>query len=153
MRVAEPDSRRFEPTSSLRDDLGAWEVSWGGGGAPGGRGEEVNLGGGGGGGGGAGLLFDAGEEDEPVLLVTCPMCGAFISMNELNYVHMNEQEIKEKLRDAMLHMRFALSLCIQQYNAGRLFLFEHHAGASSWGTRMMTEMLAREGMYLAKFDF
>ena len=81
------------------------------------------------------------------------MCGPFSSMNDLNYVHMSEQEIKEKLRDAMLHMRFALSICIQQYNAGRLFLFEHPAGASSWGTGMMTEMLAREGVYLAKFDF
>ena len=81
------------------------------------------------------------------------MCGSFSSLTDLNYVHMSEQEIKEKLRDAMLHMRFALSLCIQQCNAGRLFLFEHPAGASSWGTRMMTEMLAREGVYLAKFDF
>ena len=71
VRVAEPDSRRFEPTSSLRDDLGAWEVSWGGGGAAGGRGEEVNLGGGGGGGGGgAGLLFDAGEEGGPRVLLS-----------------------------------------------------------------------------------
>ena len=81
------------------------------------------------------------------------MCGPFGSMNDLNYFCMSGQEIKAKLHEAMLHMRFALSLCLQQYNAGRLFLFEHPAGASSWGTRMMTEMLAREGVYLAKFDF
>ena len=74
-------------------------------------------------------------------------------MNELNYAHMSEQENIEKLHKAMLHMRFALSVCLQQCNAGRLFLFEHHAGASSWGTWMMTEMLAREGVYLEKFDF
>ena len=50
------------------------------------------------------------REDKPLLVVACPMCGPFSSMNELNLIHMSEQEIKEKLRDAMLHMRFALSL-------------------------------------------
>ena len=66
VRVAELDSRRFEPTSSLRDDLDAWEVSWGAG-----AGEEIDLGvGGGGGGGGSGLLFDAGAEGGPRVLLS-----------------------------------------------------------------------------------
>ena len=69
VRVAELDSRRFEPTSSLRDDLDAWEVSWGGEGASG-RGEEIDLGSGGGGGGGSGLLFDAGGEGGPRVLLS-----------------------------------------------------------------------------------
>ena len=73
------------------------------------------------------------REDKPLMLVACPMCGPFSSMNELNYARMSEQQIRTRLHDAMMHMRFALSLCIQQYNAGRLFLFEHPAGASSWG--------------------
>ena len=53
----------------------------------------------------------------------------------------------------MLHMKFALTLCLQQYLAGRLFMFEHPAGASSWSTKMMFDMLSREGVFLAKFDF
>ena len=93
------------------------------------------------------------KEDKPLMLIACPMCGPFSSLNELNYARMSEQRVKERFHDAMMHMRFALSLSIQQYNAGRMFLFEHPAGASSWGTKMMTEMLAREGVYLAKFDF
>ena len=34
------------------------------------------------------------KEDKLLLLVACPMCGPFGSMNELNFVHMSEQEIR-----------------------------------------------------------
>ena len=59
VRVAELDSRRFEPTSSLRDDLGLWEVSWQGGGL----GEKVE-------GDGGGLIFDASAEGGPRVLLS-----------------------------------------------------------------------------------
>ena len=93
------------------------------------------------------------KEDKPLMLVACPMCGPFSTINELNYANMKESEIRKKLHEAMLHMKFALTLCLQQYLAGRLFMFEHPAGASSWSTKMMTDMLSREGVFLAKFDF
>ena len=32
-------------------------------------------------------------------------------------------------------------------------MFEHPAGASSWGTKMMQEMLGKEEVFLSKFDF
>ena len=87
------------------------------------------------------------------MLVACPMCGPFSTINELIYTSMSESEIKENLHGAMLHMKFALTLCLQQYMAGRLYLFEHPAGAGSWSTKMMFDMLSREGVFLAKFDF
>ena len=93
------------------------------------------------------------ERDKPLLLVACPMCGPFSSINDLNYVKMNTEEIQVKLKDAMMHMRFALCLCLKQLAAGRLFMFEHPSGASSWGTKMMQEMLGKEGVFLSKFDF
>ena len=93
------------------------------------------------------------KKDKPLLLVACPMCGPFSSINDINYVKMNSEEIHQKLESAMMHMRFALCLCLQQLNAGRLFMFEHPAGASSWGTKMMQEMLGKEGVFLSKFDF
>ena len=92
-------------------------------------------------------------EDKPLMLVACPMCGPLSTMNELNYAHMSEGEIKERLHGAMLHMKFALTPCLQQYMAGRLFLFEHPAGASSWSTKMMFDMLSREGFVFAKLYF
>ena len=92
-------------------------------------------------------------EDKPLMLVACPMCGPLSTMNELNYAHMSEGEIKERLHGAMLHMKFALTPCLQQYMAGRLFLFDHPAGASSWSTKMMFDMLSREGLVFCKIIF
>ena len=84
------------------------------------------------------------KKDKPLFLVACPMCGPFSSINDLNYGKMSEEEIRKKLQDAMMHMRFALSLCLVQVAEGRMFMFEHPAGASSWGTKMMQEMLSKE---------
>ena len=84
------------------------------------------------------------KDDTPLMLVACPMCGPFSTISELNYANMTEKEIREKLHGAMLHMKFALTLCLQQYLAGRLFMFEHPAGASSWSTKMMADMLSRK---------
>ena len=93
------------------------------------------------------------NRDKPLLLVACPMCGPFSSMNNLNYVKMDDAEVKEKLRRAMDHVKFALDLCLQQYRAGRLFLFEHPTSASSWSTAMIQQVMGLEGVYASKFDF
>ena len=85
------------------------------------------------------------ERDKPLLLVVCPMCGPFSSINDFNYTKMNDEEVRDKLQDAMMHMRFALTMCLQQFLAGRLFMFEHPAGASLWETTMMHAMLGRAG--------
>ena len=53
----------------------------------------------------------------------------------------------------MIHVKFALDLCLKKYMAGRLFLFEHPAGASSWSTNVMKDMLGLAGVHTAKFDF
>ena len=71
------------------------------------------------------------KKDKLLFLVACPMCGPFSSINDLNYGKMSEEEIRKKLQDAMMHMRFALSLCLIQVADGRMFMFEHPAGASS----------------------
>ena len=71
------------------------------------------------------------NKDKPLFLVTCPMCGPFSSINDLNYGKTSEEEIRKKLQDAMMHMRFALSLCLMQFAEGRMLMFEHPAGASS----------------------
>ena len=74
--------------------------------------------------------FEFLERDKQLLLVACPMCRLFSNMNDFNYAKMSEDEIRDKLQNAMMHMRFALTMCLQQFLAGRLFMFEHPAGAS-----------------------
>ena len=81
------------------------------------------------------------------------MCGPFSSMNDFNYAKMSEDEIRDKLQNAMMHMRFALTMCLQQLLAGRLLMFEHPASASLWGTRMLHKMPGKEGVYLSTLDF
>ena len=74
-------------------------------------------------------------------------------MNNFNYANMTTEEGEEKLRAAMVHVKFALDLCLRQYIAGRLFLCEHPAGASSWSTNMTRDTLGLAGVHTAKFDF
>ena len=46
------------------------------------------------------------KEDKPLMLITCPMCGPFSSMNELNYARMSELQIKETVqRGALVPIR------------------------------------------------
>ena len=93
------------------------------------------------------------DRDKPLMLVACPMCGPFSAINNFNYAKMEPKEIKAKLEKAMEHVKFSLDLCLQQYKAGRLFVFEHPTSATSWSTDMLQQMASLEGVYMAKFDF
>ena len=93
------------------------------------------------------------DRDKPAMLIACPMCGPFSTMNNFNYANIVPKEVEEKLRAAMVHSKFGLDLCLRPYMPGRLFLFEHPAGASSWSTKMMRDMLGLAGVHTAKFDF
>ncbi len=91
--------------------------------------------------------------DKPFMLILCPMCGSFSATQNLNYVNMTEAEVKQKLEQALEHVRFSVELCMMQHTAGRLFVFEHPAGASSWESRLLKELHSREGVMRVNFDF
>ncbi len=94
------------------------------------------------------------EVDEPFMLITCPMCGAFSQLQELfNYPKLDRSAIKEKLEAAMSHLKFTMDLCMAQHRAGRLFLFEHPSSASSWECQMVKELQVLAGVQTIKFDF
>ena len=94
------------------------------------------------------------RKDKPFMLTLSPMCGPFSSLQELfNYPGRPEPEVRQRLADGLAHMRFALELCIEQHQAGRLFMFEHPAGASTWSTKMMQEIANLPGVELVDFDF
>ncbi len=92
-------------------------------------------------------------KDKPFLLVLCPMCGPFSTAANFSYVNQSREDVKAKLQQATEHVRFAVELCIMQCNAGRLFVFEHPVGASTWETRLMKDLHAKEGVYKVNFDF
>ena len=94
------------------------------------------------------------DEDRPAMLILCPMCGPFSQLNELfNYPKLTKDEVKKKLEAGLEHLKFAAELCAQQYEAGRMFLFEHPASASSWGTRIMQYLAGLPGVHNVRFDF
>ena len=95
-------------------------------------------------------LLDA---EKPLMLIACPMCGPFSSLNYWNYQKSDDQTVRQKLESALTHLKFFLELCIRQYKAGRCFVFEHPAAASSWTTQLVQKVLSLEGVYLSKFDF
>ena len=54
------------------------------------------------------------DRDKPAMLIACPMCGPFSTMNNFNYVKMIPKEVEEKLRTAMVHVKFALDHGLRQ---------------------------------------
>ncbi len=72
------------------------------------------------------------DEDRPFMLILSPMCGPFSRLQELfNYPRQDAEDVKEKVRAALDHLKFAIELCIKQKEQGRMFIFEHPVSATS----------------------
>ena len=93
------------------------------------------------------------EQDKPFMLVASPMCGPFSSLQNWNYAKLSRAEVTEKIQKGIEHVKFCLELCLQQHLAGRLFLFEHPAGASSWESDMFEQLGSLQGVFRTTFDF
>ena len=59
----------------------------------------------------------------------------------------------EKLKEAITHLAFAIELCHRQRVAGRRFMLEHLAGASSWKATMVDQLVSALGCVRVNFDF
>ena len=79
--------------------------------------------------------------DEPTLLIGSPMCTAFGQMNHINYSRMDPMEVKAHKEYGRRHFEFCTKLYDMQWNAGRYFLHEHPAEASSWSEPCMTRLM------------
>ena len=53
------------------------------------------------------------DEEKPLMLITCPMCGRFGSLNYCNYKRSDELTVAQKLERALMHLKFSLELCIR----------------------------------------
>ena len=91
--------------------------------------------------------------DKPELLVVSPVCGAFSQLQGFNYGKMNPRDVENKLRSAMIHLKFAMVFCNLQALGGRTFMFEHPANATSWQVSMVKELLKLENVVAIEFDF
>ena len=92
------------------------------------------------------------EEEEVEMLIFSPICGPFSSLQGLNYSKVTPEDVEAKLREGMIHLQFALSLCKMQVMKGRLFMLEHTANARSWQSTMMREAMRLPNVMIVDFD-
>ena len=71
------------------------------------------------------------NETQPVLLIGSVMCTMFSAMKTLFRPQMGEARFQKELKKARRHLDFVVSLYERQAAAGRYFLHEHPAQASS----------------------
>ena len=84
--------------------------------------------------------------DKPTLLIGSPMCTAFSQMNNINYSKMDPSEEERRLAYGRKHFEFCTKLYDIQWRAGRYFLHEHPAEASSWHEKCISNLLQRHGV-------
>ena len=65
---------------------------------------------------------------KPKLLIASPPCTLFSQLQNLS----GGVKDRERWNEAVQMVEFAVELCLLQHRAGRRFVFEHPAGASSW---------------------
>ena len=85
-------------------------------------------------------------EDQPMFLIGSPMCTAFSVMNRINYAKMAPEEVKARVEYGRTHLEFCAKLYALQWKAGRYFLHEHPAEATSWQEDCIKNILEKEGV-------
>lgn len=87
------------------------------------------------------------HKTRPKLLVASPPCTLFSCLQNLN-----GKPDPEKYRKAVKMVEFAVDMCVAQHRAGRRFVFEHPATASSWKLPCLQKLAELKGMYSVDFN-
>ena len=77
----------------------------------------------------------------PAFLIGSPMCTAFSILQGLNRSRMDPIKWEAMWNKGVRHMLFAIKLYRIQHDAGRFFLHEHPASASSWRLPEMQSLM------------
>jgi len=89
------------------------------------------------------------KEKKPKMLIGSPMCRMFSQLQNLS----PWDDVKQaNWKEAVEHIKFVISLYRLQVREGRLFLHEHPAGASSWGLKMVQDLMKEEGVVTSIAD-
>ena len=93
------------------------------------------------------------DKHQPHLLVVSPPCTWFSTLMNLNIGKMQQEHVWQNLEQAIGHVAFAVLLCMRQAAAGRKYVFEHPAGASSWAMGIMNKLYIVADGVRVTFDF
>ena len=86
------------------------------------------------------------DESEPWILIGSPMCTAFCTWQYLNAHKRDPELVAAERAKAVKHMEFVRRLYRKQVEAGRYFLHEHPAQATSWNLPCVSEVAALDGV-------
>ena len=90
------------------------------------------------------------EKDEPWLLTGSPRCDPFSQEQYLNRATTDEKVRERRLLEGREGLLVAIKAYTNQHDAGRYFLHEHPATATSWREQGMVDLMSREGVYYAQ---
>ena len=91
----------------------------------------------------------------PRLLICSPPCTEFSRLQNLNLATQGDawrKEFEAELEKAKEHVRFCTSLMREQMAAGRHFLFEHPAWATSWDMPELQALAFSPGVHWTRAD-
>ena len=88
---------------------------------------------------------------KPRLVIGSPMCTMFSALQHLSK---NERRPgwEDKFAEAKRHIEFVVELYEIQWRAGRLFLHEHPATATSWDLECIRQLESKFGVVLTRAD-
>merc|ERR1712026_132976 len=77
------------------------------------------------------------REEQPFIVIGSPPCTDFCAIQNLNRRRWSPHEVQRRRAEAMALLGFAVEIYWLQLEAGRHFLHEHPATASSWRERLV----------------
>ena len=86
------------------------------------------------------------DEQAPLLLVGTPMCTAFSTWQYINNAKRDPDVVAKELAAGRMHLAWMCRMYLKQIAAGRLFLHEHPANATSWNEPCVREVLRADGV-------
>ena len=92
------------------------------------------------------------KSQKPMLLVGSPECKKFSSWSHYNRSRRDPAVVKRELVEAKLHMDFVCELYAIQHEAGRYFVHEHPAMATSWALPCVRRILMLPGVMRTRMD-
>lgn len=93
------------------------------------------------------------DEEAPWLLMVSPPCTPFSALQAWNFPRQEQAVVEQKMKEGIQHMAFAVLLCLRQAKAGRKFVLEHPAGATSWQLALTNKLFFVKNGARVNFDF
>ena len=95
-------------------------------------------------------MFSIVDRDKPWLLTGSPRCDPFSSLQGLSKNRADPEKRAKNLEEGREGLRVAAACYLRQHRAGRYFLHEHPAHASSWNEGPMKDLGDEPGVFYAQ---